>query len=252
MFIFEGAPAIPLGVITLFFLTDKPAKANWLTSAERDWLAATLKAEQEALPPRAHGSFMDAIRNPDVLWLSLIYILYITGGLGVAYFIPTMLKALPTGLTNTQVGLVSAIPYVVAAIAMNLWGRSSDLRKERVWHAAIALVLPTLAFFGMGAGLFNGPVALVAALCVVIGGAFAFNGPFWALPSQMLTGTAAAVGIAFINSIGNLGGFLGPFALGYLKDATGSPAVGFYLLGGCLGLSAALLFALKSRLDTSK
>jgi len=240
MFILEGVPSILLGITTLFYLTDSPDKATWLTPAEKQWIMQELEREKQAKEKDKNSSFIDALTNPKVWLLSLIYILFITGGLGIGLWLPQIIKGLSSVFTNTEVGFITTLPYIAAVIAMNWWSRHSDKTGERFFHAAFPLIIFALGVFGMGF-ITDSPILSILMIVIAMAGQYCFNGPFWTLPPYFLTGPAAAVGIALINSIGNLGGFFGPYLMGALKDFTGSVSAGLYVLCGCIFASCVLL-----------
>jgi ACS family tartrate transporter-like MFS transporter len=223
LFILEALPAVLLGVATVFVLPDGPAKAKWLTVEERDWLFHRLEFERTIVKPSVgHLGLRSILLNKYVLAAALVY----AGASGASQCLslwqPQILKSF--GLTTAQTGWVNAIPFGLASIVMVLWGRSSDRRNERVMHTAIPLAL--LAVSLAATLLTNDVYATVALLCVAVVGTYAFKGPFWALATGWLSTGAAAAGIAQINAIGNIGGFLGTYLLGLIKDATGSYPLG--------------------------
>jgi ACS family tartrate transporter-like MFS transporter len=227
LFIVEGLPAVFLGVVVLFYMTDRPADAHWLERDEREWLVQTMEREKRAIQS-AHGySLGKALASPRVLALSLVYFGLVLGLYGIGFWLPQLVKGF--GLSNLAVGFVTAIPYLVAAIGMVLWAYHSDRRGERIWHVAIA------GFVG-GAGMIAAAyipsnVLGMVALSFAIWGIYAALTPFWTLPTAFLSGTAAAGGIALINSLGNAGGFVGPYVVGAIKDATGSLNMALVVLG---------------------
>ncbi|MDR3535649.1 MAG: MFS transporter [Acetobacteraceae bacterium] len=229
LFILEAAPALVLAGVVWVYLTDRPADAHWLAADERAWLIQRLAAEHETREA-AHGmSVWQALVNPKVLALSLVYFGAVATNYGTAFWLPQIVKGF--GLSNLTTGLVTAIPYVVGTIGMVLWSRRSDARMERKTHAAIALAF---AAIGIGAStLFNDPTLKMAALCVGAWGVFAVLPVFWTLPTAFLSGAAAAAGIAVINSVGNLAGFFGPFVMGWLRDVTGSFGAGLWAIAAC-------------------
>jgi MFS transporter, ACS family, tartrate transporter len=235
MFVLEGMPALLGGVLCLLYLADRPIDAKWLSQKERVWLLGQLESDRKGRPAAQHFSSLRAIANPKVLYLSLIYFVYQTGSLGVGYWMPQIIQGFSTALTNTQVGLIVMVPYVFATAVMVLWSRRSDRRSERRMHSAIPLAVAALAF--LGAGITVNPYAAVAAISLSLAGLYAFKSPFWALPTLFLTRSTAAVSIAVINSIGNLGGFLGPLAIGFTKKLGGSTAAGLLFLSGLLLVS---------------
>lgn len=239
MYIAEAIPTILLGIGVLFYLTDKPAQAGWLTPQERDWLAGTLAREKRLIEARHTISMWQSLWNPTVLLLSLQYLGIVTASLGMLLFLPQIVKQL--GLSNMEVGWVSMVPYICGAISMVFCGWLSDKLGERRWtlFATSALSCVGLVIAGLGVGTWW---ALIG-LSVAAAGFYGTKGPFWAMPSMILTGPAAAAGLAWINSLGNLGGFFGPGVVGWARDATGSFAAGLYTLAA-FGFVAALVAAL--------
>ena len=222
LFILEAIPAVILGVAVLFLLPDKPHNAAWLADDQRAWLVNKLASENTRATGLSTPSLWELLKHPRVLVLALVYAGSVATNYGLTYWQPQMLKAF--GLSNLATGFVNAIPFFVGSIAMILWGRRSDRVGERVWHTAIALIVSAI---GLAACLYiTALVPTVIALSVALIGCYALKGPFWALSTEWLSAATAAAGIAQINAIGNLAGFVGPFLLGYIKDATGSYALG--------------------------
>jgi D-galactonate transporter len=249
LFIIEAAPAIVLGIVTYFYLTDRPGEAHWLTEEERRAVTARLDAERASREAIRKFSLGEALTHPRVLGLSLVYFGVVTGLYGLGFWLPQIVKAF--GLSTSMTGWVVAIPYVFSAIVMILWTRHSDHTGERVWHVALP------AFLG-GAGLIAGaylgdPVLAMVALTLGSVGTFAMLPTFWTLPTALLTGTAAAGGIALINSIGNIGGFAGPYLVGWIRDTFKDPALATASLGGFMILSGLVTLALghDSRMEAS-
>lgn len=214
LLILEALPAVFLGIACLFILTDKPEKANWLTASERDWLVAKLASERAAIEKKHNFTLAQALRNWRVLMLAFINFCSIIGSLGVGLWLPQIMKQL--GLATNVVGFVAAIPYVCGAIAMVVWGRMSDRGKDRTFYPAMSLFVGAAAL--LASTVAPNPVITIAALCVAVAGINSYTATFWAVPSGFLTGRAAAGGIAMIVSIGNLGGFVGPFMIGQIKE----------------------------------
>ncbi len=217
LFIVEALPAIVLSVVVFFYLTDRPADATWLPQDQRSWLSTRLAQEEKQREAKQHFTVAQALLNPRVLGLSLVYFGAVACNYGIGFFLPQIVKGF--GLTNLQTGFVTAIPYVVGVIAIIYWGRRSDRMQERKGHAAVALGLA-------GAGILIStflpdPTMKMIALSVGAFGVFGCLPVFWTLPTSFLSGAAAAGGIAIINSIGNLSGFVGPYLVGYIKDRTG-------------------------------
>ena len=218
LFIVEAAPAVLLSVAVFFYLTDRPADATWLPADQRTWLATRLDLEEKQREAVRHYSIAEALLNPKVLGLSLVYFGAVACNYGIGFFLPQIVKGF--GLTNLQTGFVTAIPYAVGVFAIIYWGRRSDRMQERKGHAAVAL---GLAVVGIAVSTFlPDPTMKMIALSVAAFGVFGCLPVFWTLPTSFLSGAAAAGGIAIINSIGNLSGFVGPYLVGYIKDRTGS------------------------------
>lgn len=243
VFILEAIPAVILGLIVPFYLTDRPAQARWLTEEERNWLVGELAHEQKA--PSGHHShqYWRALTEPVVLLLTAIYFLGITGLYGFTMWLPTLLKSFSNHST-LEVTLLSAVPYVFGLVIMLSVGWSSDRRQERIWHTATPLCVAGLAFVG-SVLLQAHPVLSLALLSLVAAGCWSFIPCFWALPTALLSGASAAVAVGLINSFGNLGGFVGPYAVGYLKDRTGTFMSGVLFLGGSLVLASGCVLLLK-------
>ncbi len=239
MFILEAVPAIGLGFVCLVYLTDRPEQARWLSAAQRDWLVRELAGEQG--PPRSNGprEVLAVLVSWPVLRLALVYFGMTTGLYGIELWLPQIVKGF--GLSNIGVGFVAAIPYLCAVATMGWWARHSDRTGERFGHVAIACLV---GFAGLLiAGLVHEvAVAVVIFLSIAIAGVMAARPPFWQLPNEFLAGTQAAAGLAAINSIGNLGGFVGPVLIGWAKEATGSFTTG--LMVSALTLLASALFTL--------
>lgn len=239
LFIIEGIPSVLLGIVTWFYLTDKPAKATWLTAEQKAWLSSRLDSEVAAKQAARHLSLGQALASPRVLTLSLVYFGFVGALYGMQFWLPQIVKAF--GFSNAQTGFVTAVPYLFGAVAMILWARHSDRTRERVWHVALPLLLTAVAL-GVS-GYVQDPMVTLVALTFAAIGTFCTFGVFWTLPTAWLTGTAAAAGIALINSIGNLAGFGGPYLIGWVKDSTGSTATGLLVLA-ILPLIAGLLVLL--------
>jgi len=242
LYIIEAAPAVILGLVVLKYMTDKPEQAHWLADDERNWLVARLKSEAEA-KKGGHGhtaSAWSALKDLRVLALSLIYFGTSAGLYTLGLWAPLMIREF--GFTPFQTGLLSGVPSVVAVVAMVWWARHSDRSGERTWHVVIPCVVACIGFVLAG----NAMTALfvVLSLVVVNVGISSAKAPLWAMPSTFLSGAGAAAGIAMINSLGNLGGFVGPFAIGWLKNRTGGYAAGLYVVAATLAVSAVVTLLL--------
>jgi ACS family tartrate transporter-like MFS transporter len=239
MFIVEAVPAVLLGVAVLFYLTDRPEAATWLADDQRAWLVAEMNAERAAKQPSARHSLLSGLADARVLALALIYFGTSAGLYTLGIWAPQIIKGL--GLSTMTVGLLNAVPPTAAVVAMVLWARHSDRTGERTWHVVIACLAASLGLVLAGGA--SSVVGVVAALSLVNVGISSAKPPLWAMPTMFLSGPAAAVGIATINAIGNLGGFVGPWVIGWIKDRTGSFAGGLYFVAGLLVLSAILTLA---------
>jgi ACS family tartrate transporter-like MFS transporter len=240
LFLVEALPAILLGFAVLGFMTDRPEQAKWLADDERAWLAATMNAERASKAVTANHSLWSGLTDLRVLALSLVYFGTSAGLYTLGVWAPQFIKGF--GLSNLEVGFLNAIPPAIAVVAMYLWSRHSDRTNERTWH----VVVPCLAAaIGLAlAGMASSVASVVAALVLVNVGISAAKPPLWSMPTLFLAGPAAASGIATINSIGNLGGFVGPAMIGWIKDKTGSFEGGLYFVGALLLLSAVLTLLL--------
>lgn len=243
LFILEGIPAVFLGAVTFLILTDSPGDARWLTSGEKTWLITTIARERKENSREKPETLMTMLRNPRVWHLAVIYCMLTIGLYGIAFWMPQIIKGMNTGATNFETGLITVIPYSVAAIAMVLWSRHSDRSLERRFHTAIP---PMLGGIGMiGSALAPTPLISILMLTLATAGIFCTFGPFWTLPPLLLGGTAAAVGIAVVNSLGNFGGFVGPSAVGFLTQVTGDTRSGLAVLGIALLFGGFAVLALK-------
>jgi ACS family tartrate transporter-like MFS transporter len=241
LLILEGLPSVIAGLVALAYLTDWPRDARWLPEDERQWLAAELAREHAAKKTAARINPWRSLRDPKVIALAAVYFCYITNSIGLSVWLPKIVQRI-SGLPTFQVTLISGIPWLLAIPAMLISAWHSDKTGERRWHAGVPIL-----FVGVGLVLSiwaGSQLALaIGAFSLATMALYAFPPPFWALPTIFLSGTAAAASIALINSIGNLGGFVGPYIIGFLTDKTGTYTAGLsYLvasgvLGGVLVLS---------------
>lgn len=240
LFVIEGVPSVLLGLITLRYLSDSPAQARWLEQSEREWLSTHIASEAAERQRRHKLTLMQTLTNPHVLILGLIYFLIVTANNGLVLWQPQIMKTL--GLAEHLVGLVNAIPFAVGAVTMIVWGRYADRRGKYRIDLACACVI-TAVGLALAAMASSTPMVIAGLVLAAVGGYGALPS-FWALPTTFLTGTAAAAGIALTNSIGNLGGFAGPYLLGYVRSTTSGYAYGLAILAcaafvaGVLGLIA--------------
>jgi ACS family tartrate transporter-like MFS transporter len=236
MYIVEAIPTILIGIVTLFVLTDKPEQAKFLTAEERIWLTAKLASERKAKEAVRTFGVLQGMFDPKVLLISLNYLGIVVASLGMLIFIPQIIKSLGD-FSHMTVGWLTMIPYICGGIGLVVWGWVSDRMKERRWNLFLACVTSTIGL--VIAGWTMGTWWALVGMSIAAVGFYGSKGPLWAMPQTFLTGTAAAAVIAWINSIGNLGGFIGPWFVGFMRDSTGSFSAGLY------GLAA---FALVSSL----
>ncbi len=238
LFLVESAPAVLLAPVVLWVLTDRPADAAWLTAEQRAWLDARLQEERRAVEGKQRLSLKGALTHPRVIGLSFVYLAIVTATYGVVFFLPLIVRA--EGMSVVSTGLVTAIPYTIGLVGMVLWARSSDRHHERRWHFIVAALLAAAGLAAAAASPI--PWLSLVAISLATIGIYGSKPAFWPLPSQFLTGTAAAGGIALMNSIGNLGGFFGPQIVGWIRQSTSGYAAALYFLAGCALASALIAF----------
>ncbi|HEV2964201.1 MAG TPA: MFS transporter [Candidatus Angelobacter sp.] len=244
LFIFEGIPAVMLGVITLLYLTDWPHQAKWLPDDERQWITSELEREKRAKQKAHRSSVWQTLRERRVILLSVAYFFIVTAVYGFTFWLPTIIKKL-SGFSNRSVSLLSALPYCVGLAAILLVGWSSDRTGERRWHTACSMMV---AGIGLALGVVsqNFPLMTISMFSVAAAGIYGYLPGFWSLPTSFLTGTVAAASIGMINSIGNLGGFAGPYIVGYLNRTTHSFSTGVIYLSLSAMAAATLVLTLRS------
>jgi MFS transporter, ACS family, tartrate transporter len=243
MYIAEAIPTILIGIVTLFVLTDRPEQAKFLTDAEKAWLVDKLASERRAKEAVKTFGVWQSMFDPKVLLLSLNYFGIVVASLGLLIFIPQIIKTLGVGSSHMAVGWLTMIPYICGGIALVVWGRISDRMQERRWNLLVACVVAAIGLFI--AGYTMGTWWSLIGLSIAAIGFYGSKGPFWAMPPMFRTGPAAAAAIAWINSLGNLGGFFGPWYVGQMKDFTGSYAGGLYGLAAlCVGSAIVCAFFL--------
>jgi len=237
LFVLEGLPAIALGFFTYLVIPNRPSEAKFLTEQEKDWLQAELERDEAQKPPGRHSA-LEGITTLRVWHLAAIYFGMMIGAYTLTFYAPKIVESLSSKYSYSLVGYVVMIPYLVSVAAMVLVGRSSDRRMERRFHTAASLLVGGIGFLSMG--WVHSPFVTVALLTLLAIGYCSSLSPFWAMPSEFLTGFSAASGIAFINSVGNLGGFFGPSMVGFITEKTGTLHGGLAFAGVSL-LAAALL-----------
>ena len=229
LFLLEGIPAVILGVACLFRLEDRISEAKWLAPNDRKWLGKRMDAEHAGVRKLHAMTLGSALTHPRVWQLCAIYFLIITGFYGIAFWLPQLVKGL-SGYSTFAVSCLCSLPYLCAAITMVAVGRNSDRTGERRIHVAVCAASGALGLLLAAVAGTGHPVAGFFALCLAAAGTWSIFGPFWSLPTTFLSGTAAAGGIALVNSCGNIGGFVGPYAVGYIRALTGSYTGGLVAL----------------------
>lgn len=243
LFLVEGLPAVILGVVAFYFLTDRPEHATWLPPADRAWLSRHMSEEREHRAAHAGGTHLGALLNARVLLICFIYFLNTLVTYGVFLWLPRILREV-SGLRGASLSAITAVPFVVALIGMVLIGRHSDRTGERKGHLA-ACALTGAVGLALAAGFHDSVALVVLSFTLSQLGQRSVQGVFWAIPPIFLGGTAAAAGIALINSVGNLGGFVGPTVMGWLRGTSGSYSAGLMVLASALVLEAILVMSLR-------
>jgi ACS family tartrate transporter-like MFS transporter len=241
VFIIEAAPAVLLSFVVLRTMIDRPSFAKWLEPNERQWLEKELNDERAKVEERGRLTLGKALMDSRVVALSVIWFLTVTAGYGTVFFLPQIVKGL--GLSNFMSGVASAIPYLVGMVALLMWGWSTDRTGERRWHFIAGSLIAGIGF--AAAAVAGSSYWSLAAMSFALVGLYGARPTFWPFPSLFLSGTAAAGGIALINSIGNLGGYVGPFIVGFIKDSTNSFEMALYFLAACSLASGAVAFFAK-------
>ena len=244
LFLLEAMPAIVMGVAVMIYLDNGIQSASWLTEEEKALLERRLEADREAVV--VHPSLAAVFADRRLWLLCAIYFCYVMGHYGLTFWLPVLIQT--AGVEGTiQIGLVTAVPYIVSVVAMLLIGRSADTRRERRWHTALPMIVGAVGLtLSAVAGAHT--TAAVACLALAAAGVFSAGPVFWGLPTAFLGGAAAAAGIAAINSVGNLAGFVSPYAVGWLKDLTSSTEAGMYAVSAALVVGALAVLVIPPRL----
>ncbi len=248
LLILEGTPALAGGVLTYFLLPGCPQEAKFLTAEEKEWIRTELGHEERQKLEQRRYSVLQALSSGRVWHLVVIYFGMMVGHYALQSWAPQLVQSLSSGYSNSTIGLLVTIPNLVGLAAMILVSRSSDRTLERRYHVAIPAIMGATALVLLGAT--RSPFYFVALLSLLAAGIYSSFGPFWALPSEFLTGYSAAAGIALINSVGNIGGFAGPYMIGRIATRTGNPYAGFAIAGLALFISAILVLPLPRRAGT--
>jgi ACS family tartrate transporter-like MFS transporter len=241
LYIVEGVPAVLLGVLTPILMTDRPSHAKWLQTDEREWLTKTMDEELAHKQRGAPHHFLAGLKDPRTIAYSALYFGLVCGIYGLGLWMPTIVAALGK-FNTTEVGFIVAIPYTIAAVFVYFWGRRSDRTGNRVMHASISMVMAAIGLVAAGSLVQVNAVLALMALTLAAMGIYSAIAPFLAMPSTALVGAAAAAGLAMVNSLGNLGGFVAPYAVGLLNDATGDNRSGLVFLAACLAITALATF----------
>jgi D-galactonate transporter len=241
MFIIEAIPALLTGVVVFFYLTDRPKDAHWLQAEESRWLEDRLDAERANREQHGALSWFRSMLDPRVIALGFVYMGCNIPQYGLSFFLPQIVKAFG-GLSNVEIGIITALPYVVGAVGMIVWSRRSDAMGERKWHTVIPLLVIVVGL--ACAAVFPTPTLKMVFLSLAGFGFFAVLPVFWTLPTTFLSRAGAAAGIAAVNSIGNLGGYFGPKVFGWLKDTTGGDYASLMFLAACAIVGALIVLVL--------
>lgn len=247
LFIIEGVPTVLVGILFLMIMPDTPKDAKWLSEEEKATILGILEAEKAEVAKKFKTNASAALKQPIIWVLAFVYISNVTANIGLSSFLPLIIKE-QGDFTNMQIGWITSIPYFVGVVGSLLFGFLSDKFKIPFTLLFVAISITGLGLIGAGYLYSDGIIALaIVAISMAGVGIYGFKAPFWTLPSLFLTGAAAATGIALINSIGNLGGFLGPHVIGYLRGLTGSYATGLYFLGSLSVLASVVSLILVSK-----
>jgi len=245
MFVIEAIPAIVIGFVTVAYLDNGIASAKWLNEDEKRVLARAIEVDQSLSGTQQH-SLRGIFTDKRVWWMCLIYFTFVAGQYGLTFWMPTLIRS--TGVSSAlHIGLLSAIPFLCAIVVMNLLGHSADRHRERRWHLIVPALAGAVGFTAATAFADNTTLSLVF-LSLAAAGVLSCAPLFWSLPTAFLSGTAAAAGIALVNSVGNLAGFVSPYMIGYLKDMTQSTQTGMHVLAGLLVLGATAVWLTPARL----
>jgi len=250
MFLVEGIPTILLGIAAWFYLTDRPREAKWLSADERTWLDKRMNSEHSEKAESGHGSVRDSLRNPTVWLLGVTYFGIGYGLFAISFFLPTIVagfaEQFDTTFSIAENGMIVAVPFFIASVAMIAWSRRSDRRKERMWH----LIAPTaLAAVSVPIAMYmSSPFLTMVFITLTAVGIFSALPIFWYLPTTFLTGAGAAAGIALVNTIGASAGLAAPYMTGWLLDTTGTSKAGLWVVGAFMAMAVGLLFVVRARL----
>ncbi|WP_319636787.1 MFS transporter [Paraburkholderia caribensis] len=248
LFVLSGLPAVLLCVPTLRVLPESPANAKWLAASDRAWIERELAADSASYGLQSHGNPLAALKDKRVLLLALLFLPFPLSIYGLSLWLPTIIKAF--GVTDAVTGLLSAVPYLFAVVGLCVVPRHSDRKRERYWHIVVVSAFAALTM-ALSAWT-HAPALQFLFICLTAFSLYSIQAVVWALPGQFLSGARAAVGIATINSLANLGGYVGPYGIGLIKDATGSLASGLYFLSATLLFAVVITFVVRASLPEPK
>jgi predicted MFS family arabinose efflux permease len=243
LFLVEGVPAVILGVVTWFYLTDRPEQARWLSTPEREWLSARMAREERNREARHGLSRLRAMADPRVWLLISIYFTVAMGTNAIGFFLPKILEGHFSDASKVQLGFLSALPHLAAVVGMFVVGAHSDRKGERRWHVAIPAFVAAAGWW-MSA-YFRSPWPALVSLAVAQAGMMSMMGPFWSMSTSFLSGAGAAGGIALINTVANVGGVLSPNVMGQLKSYTGSFSAGELTMAATLAIGGVLALSVR-------
>lgn len=248
LFLFVGIPAVLLGFFTFWYLDDKPTKAKWLTDEEKSALVKELQLDEKLTSEKKEiaAPFKEAAINGRVWKMTFINIFYVVGLYGITFWLPQMIGEISSKFSTMTIGWLTAVPYLLGAIALVLNSKHSDVSHERIWHTACGAFLGGVGF--IGAALSHSPWISMVFLCLAAIGIYAWSGPYWAI-TTMMDPRIAAVGLGIVNALGNLGGFVGPYIVGWLKDKTGSQVMAMFFLAGSLIIAGLIVLTLRHSND---
>ena len=248
LFILEAVPAVVFTFIFLFWVKDRPQKSQWLTDLEKQYMIEIHEKEQEAMHTEKKYTIFQALTDKTVWRLVCIYFFWATGFWGFSFWMPQVLKGL-SGWSTSLIGIALIIPMVIALIGQVIWGHSSSRTGEKRWHIAIAMLIGAVGL--AGAPFITNPLLSLVFITLVAVGVNSAMGIWWSVPTTFLSGAAAAGATAMINSLANLGGYFGPYMLGFVKTQTGTTDLGYFILSGGLVISAVLMVTMKKNISTS-
>ena len=248
LYVLEAIPAVLMGLWVLAALADRPAKARWLTDAERAWLRAEFEREGSSTPAEPHRFTWKLLGDSRVLTLAAVFFLTGVPSYGLSLWLPQIVKSF--GVSHIVTGLLSALPFLFGSIAMVYWGHRSDARGERVWHTIVPAAVAGIALIG-GALLTSGPMQLLA-VCVAAAGIYALKGPFLTIVSESFSDGRAAAGIAIVTTLGNLSGFVAPYMVGIIMETTGGHRPALAALGVQSVMGALVLFGAAGAMRTPR